>query len=146
MSLSLGFLAGVPVGMLAVGALVFLFLGYALFRERSESGSGARAIRSSGKRLGSGISTGSRLAKATGFAGFVVLETLIAEVAGIGFSLLDIAGPLVASNLFAVGFGTLSLTGIVPVSPWWYAGVSLMILGIAISSAGEAVFERYSEA
>lgn len=127
---------------LAGAALVAVLLVYAAYAEYRE-GRGDEVIRNSSETAASGVQSTITLGRAAGFGAFIVIETLIAEFFHIGISVFDLLGPLVASNLLAISIGGLGLAGIIPVDPWWYAGVMLMIFGIAISSAGEAVFERY---
>lgn len=142
----LSMLLGLPTFVLAGGGIAVAVLLFAMWRELREEGAGARSLRSGGRRTASGVAAGITVGRAGAFSGFLVIQTLIAEVLNIGWSVLDILGPLVGSNLLAIGLGSLSLAGIIPMSPWWYAGVSLMILGIAMSSAGEAFIDRYAGA
>lgn len=126
-------------GGLAIGIVLLALLGL----ELRDEGRGSSVLRSGSRSTAKGVRGLFSLTRALGFAAFVVIETFIAELFGVGVSLFEVLGPLVASNLFAIGIGSLGFAGIIPVDPYWYAGVMLMIFGIAISSAGEAVFERY---
>lgn len=125
------------------GALVGVLLVYAAFAEYRE-GRGDEVIRNSSETAASGVQSGITLGRAAGFGAFMVIQTVLAEFLNIGMSIFDILGPMVASNLLAIGVGSLGFAGIIPVDPWWYAGVMLMIFGIALSSAGEEIFERYA--
>lgn len=127
---------------LAGGAIVGVLLLYAAYAEYKD-GRGDAVIRNSSETAASGVQSGITLGRAVGFGLFVLIETLIAEFFGIGMSVFDLLGPMVASNLLAIGVGSLGFAGVIPVDPWWYAGVMLMVFGIAFSSAGTAVFERY---
>lgn len=142
----LSMLLSLPLFVLAGLGISLVVLTVAVWREMQEAGVGAGALRSGGERASSGLSSAITVGRAGAFGGFLVIETLIAEFLNIGWSILDITGPLVASNLFSIGFGVGALMGWIPVSPWWYAGVCLMVLGIAMSSAGEALLDHYSGA
>lgn len=125
------------VGGVLIG-LLLLYAAYAEYREeRAEE-----VFENTGKRAAGGVKGAFTLSRGLGFASFLVIQTGLAEIAGIGMSLFDLLGPVGVSNVIAVVVGTLGLAGVVPVSPWWYAGVMLMLLGFALSTPGRMARSR----
>lgn len=101
------------------------------------------AIRGGSMKAAGGLRSGITLGRATGAGAFVVLQTLIAEFVGIGWSIFDVVGPLGASNLLAIGIGGLSLGGFLPsLTPTQYLGITLILFGIGLSSATDGMLER----
>jgi len=134
-------ISGLMLLGLLLGALGLLYVAYA---EYKEEGRGARKVRGGGEKAAGGLRRSISLSRAAGAAVAVLGHTALVEFFNLGWSLFDLLGPLVTSNILAIGVGGLGIAGVIPVDPMWYVGVMLMVFGIALSTVTDEWFERNS--